>query len=32
MEIQWSRNYERARQESVATQKLLLADFSAAPM
>ena len=30
--INWSRNYERSRQESMAGKKPLLADFSAAPM
>jgi hypothetical protein len=31
-EINWSRNYDRSRQESIASKKPLLADFSAAPM
>jgi hypothetical protein len=31
-EINWSRNYDRTRQEAVADKRPLLVDFSAAPM
>ena len=31
-EINWSRNYDRSRQEAATTKRPLLADFSAAPM
>lgn len=31
-EIRWSRNYDRARQESAADKFPVLVDFSAAPM
>ena len=31
-EVNWSRNYDRSRQESIASKKPLLLDFSAAPM
>ena len=32
MDINWSRNYDRTRQESAASNKPVLVDFSAAPM
>ena len=31
-DINWSRNYDRARQQSAADKRPVLVDFSAAPM
>jgi hypothetical protein len=32
MEINWSRHYDRSRQEAATSNRPLLVDFSAAPM